>query len=507
MSSRFPIALTALVLLAAVRAFGGGLGPVAVSGVDADSFRLSWDAVPDAVGYVVNVWTNGTVGATDGVEVFHEGFSGIVSRAYTQSWSHNDLNQLGDYRHWEGDLIRGYPSKDDSDTGHAVVLGSEAASGWLMTDPLELAGEAEVRLRLTRHTDDDSAPVLVAFVKDGETNFCARIALGTAVHAFADYTLAASNLVAGCRFLIASQKKEKGTAFGRVAVSAVSIRSGVSAGTTVAVPVAEDEFVEDVAYECAGLSPALYGYSVSARFQAEGGYVDSDPVAGEVDMSDPPWLRCWRASEFLPAPGWRALDLSRMGEVGSRRSWINGTDGDGLYAFSDSGSTVDIRPYSQSATYLALYQFDAGTGGSPTNALAMLGNGTSGLRLTLPIRLDVARKFERFAVSYVVRRLYREKASEDVRLTFSWKTGDEFGEMERTASGWTQEAAGGASVPAAEEMCERRQVELPVRPLRSAKYLFLQWRVPKQANSAMVGLSDIVVRASLRDLPLRIGVR
>lgn len=481
------------------------MGSVEVSGTDADAFRLSWTAAEGAEGYVVNVWTNGVVGASDGVETLGERFSSVTNREYKTPWSISEINSLGDYRNWTGELIRGYKSAGDGDLETAVVLGSETASGWLLSAPLDVSGEAVVRLRLTRHTEDDTAPVQVAFVRNGETNFAATVSFGTAIHSFADYSVVASNLANGCQLLVASQKKPNGKSFGRVAVAEISVRSGVSSGERVRMPVVEDRFVAECAYACEGLSPALYGYSVVPQI---GGRCDeSDAVTGEVDMCDPPWLRCWRASGFLPKPCFRALDWSAMGKVASERTWQNGTDGDGLYAFSDSGADVCVRPYSTNATYLAIYQFVAGGGQVSTNALALLGTGSSGLSLVLPVRLDAVRMVTKLSVAYVLRQLPRKGFSADTELAFSWKTGDDIRAMEDAAKGWTADEAGGYVAAVGGEQCVSRRLEIPARELRGAKYLFLQWRVPKQANSAMIGLSDLVVSGALSKNGLLVMVK
>ena len=497
--------VTGLAFFAAVAARGEGVGPVDVSGTGADAFRLSWKACDGATGYVVNVWTNGTVGASEGVVVLGERFSGVPNQDYKNSWSINDINASGDYRRWTGEFIRGYPSTKASDgSEHAVVLGTADAAGWLLSDPLEVSGEALVRLRLTRHTDDDTAPALVAFVKDDLTNFVCDVSFGTAIHTFSDYSILASNLSAGCRLLVSSQRKQNGEKFGRVAVAGISVRGGYSAGTEAQVPVVKDAVVGETAYLFAGARPVRYGFSVAAK----GDTADRTPAAGEVDMGNPPWLRCWRTSSFLPKPGMRVLDLAGMGKVKSRRDWLNGEDGDGLYAYSDAGSDADLRPYSESATHFAVYQFDAGTEGCPTNALALLGNGSSGLRLVLPIRLDARKPLAKLSVAYAVRCLnWRDSTTKDTALKFAWKACDDFRAMENAGAGWRMEDKGGYLASSNGAPRVERRIDFPVRKLRDAKYLFLQWSVPKQANSAMIGLSDLAVSGALRETGTVVFIR
>ena len=476
---------------------GAGVGSVKVSGMEANAFRLSWDAVDGAEGYVVNVWTNGVIGASEGTEVLGERFSGVPNRNYVQSWSMNDINGMGDYGHWVGEGMRGYEAKSADDSEPAIVLGLSAASGWLCSEPLELSKETIVRLRLTRHTEKDTAPVLIAFLKNGETNFAESVSFGTAIHSFSDYTVVASNLTNGCQLLIASQKTG-GKDFGRVAVSEISVVSGHSSGRRIVLPVVNDLHAERTSHLLERTSPVPYFFSVAAQGES----VDETPAVGEVDMGDPPWLRCWRASDFLPKPGFRALDLSGMGKV-TKRAWVNGEDGDGLYAFSD----VDLRPYSSNAIYRAVYQFNAGTKECWTNALGMLVSGEVGLRLVLPIRLDAKRPLKELSVAYALRSLYRKNASKDTKVAFSWKVGDGIDAMEDEKAGWTVEEDGGWVAVADVEERVLRQVKIPRRTFQDAKYLFLQWGVPKQGNSVMIGLSDLVVSGLLKDAGFSVTIR
>lgn len=500
---RFRLFLTGLVLLSAVCASGVGVSRVEVSGTEADAFRLSWPSVDCARGYAVNVWSNGVVGASDGVVVLSERFSSVPNQEYTKEWPVNDINLRGDYHFWTGALVRGYPSKSDGDLESAVVLGTENAPGWLLSEPLEVSGETVVRVRLTRHTDDDTAPALVAFVRDGVTNVSVAVSFSTAIHAFADYVITVSNLTRGCRLLVSSQRKLNGSKFGRVAVSEISVRSGCLAGEDVQVPVVSNEFVGACSYSCAGLAPALYGYSVAAQ----GELADPTPVTGEVDMRDPPWLRCWRASGFLPKPGTRALDLSGMDEIATARAWRNGLDGDGLYAFSGMGADVDVRPYSTAAVYLAVYQFNAGTEECRTNALALLGTGSGALWLVLPIRLDVKRPLEDLSVAYALWSLYRNGATADTELAFSWMKGDALSAMEDADADWVKEEDGGWKAGVDVERRVERRVKLPVRQLREANYLFLRWGVPQQAHSVMIGITELTVSGALRKPGLQVTVK
>ena len=492
--------LFGLLLTAATN--GAGVDSVRVSGAEEDTFRLSWNAVEGADGYVVNVWTNGVADASEGVEVLCERFSNVPSQDYSHLWSMNDINGMGDYGRWVGEGMHGYKAKSEDDSESAIVLGSTTASGWLRSEPLELSKKTIVRLRLTRHTEKDTAPVLVAFLKNGETNFAENVRFGTAVHSFSDYTVIASDLTSGCQLLIASQKTG-GRDFGRVAISKISVVSGYSSGQKIARPVVNDLHVEGTSYLQERTSPVLYFFSVSAHGES----VDENPIAGEVDMGDPPWLRCWRTSGFLPKPGVRALDLSEMSPITSVRDWVNGVDGDGLYAFMRTNGIAKLRPFSAQATNYAVYQLKEDEGQDPAHGLGLLGNGTSEMRLVLPIRLDTRRPLKTLSVSYVLSRLTWKDGAKKTELTFSWRTGDDIGAMEDLEAEWSEIEDGGFTFSAIDEDPVMCNVLITARQLQEAKYLFLQWSAPGQKNSAMIGLSNLAVSGSLKDKGFCVTIR
>lgn len=494
--SLFPV----LLLTAATN--GTGVDSVRVSEAEEDAFRLSWDAVDGADGYVVNVWTNGVADASEGVEVLCERFSRVPSKDYSHLWSMNDVNGKGDYGHWVGEGMHGYEAKSEDDSEPAIVLGSTTASGWLRSEPLELSKETIVRLRLTRHTKDDTAPVLVAFLKNGETNFAESVKFGTAVHSFSDYTVIASNLTSGCQLLIASQKTG-GQDFGRVAISEISVVSGYSPGMKIALPVVNELRVEGTSYLQERTSPVSYFFSVAAQGES----VDENPIAGEVDMGDPPWLRCWRTSGFLPKPGVRALDLSGMDPIDSARDWVNGVDGDGLYAFMRANGVAKLRPFSAQATNYAVYQLKEDEGQDPAHGLGLLGNSTSEMRLVLPIRLDARRSLKTLSVSYVLSRLTWKDGTKNTELTFSWRTGDDIGAMEDLEAEWSEIKDGGFTFSAYDEDPVMCNVSITARQLQEAKYLFLQWSVPRQGSSAMIGMSNLAVGGALKDTGFCITIR
>jgi len=258
--------------------------------------------------------------------------------------------------------------------------------------------------------------------------------------------------------------------------------------------VCSDVFQAETRFDCAA-EAVVYGYSVIARFTVGGETVDSAAVAGRIDMSAPPWLKCWFLSSFLPRPGFRCADFSGLGRLEKMRDWSNGVDGDSFYAYKDGGPTAVVRPATTNSVYADLYCYNAGTKASPTNGLALLGSSSTGLRLVLPIRLDAERRLDSLAVSYGAREVKRGTADRTV-LAFAWATVGDILAMDGGDVAWTEVPE--AAFAAAEGLAGCR-VDIPVKALGNASFLCLRWSVRKRANSSMIGISDVRVEGRLRD--------
>lgn len=276
--------------------------------------------------------------------------------------------------------------------------------------------------------------------------------------------------------------------------------SAVTPGTAISEPVVTDRVVAAPPFAIPDTLPTVYGYSVAARFEIGGTNVDSSAVCGEVDMADPPWRNCWRVSEFVPTPGWSAVDLSRYGKVTKQFDWTNGRASGGLHAFVNGVAATSCRSYSQAAIYGGIYCYDAGTDAASTNAIALLGTSGAEVALALPVRLDSARKLTSFVVSFDARRLNEGEAKTE--LVGEWAIYDDFREMTDAATEWHEAVR--------YEACETNgtyDVSLPLSAVRAARYACFRWRVPKQAKSAMIGLSDIRVTATQRSSGLAVIIR
>lgn len=461
------------------------LEPVLISNWGSTGFCLRWNEASNAAGYVVNVWSNGVVGARSGERIIDEHFSGLESRGYRLPWAITEINRLGDYGRWNGELIRGYPSEEGEEVG--VVLGTETACGWLLSNPLP-SGEFLVQLRLTRHTRGDTVPLLVAFVKNGATNFFSRITLSTEVHRFADYSFKTPSLPVGCQLLLSTQSRASGT-FGRVAVSSISLVTDFSEGVPRIYPIETNRFLHETSFILAETYQTTYGFSIATYLST--GIEESSVAAGVIDMKNPPWRQYWHLSEILPRPGFREPDLSTYEQMDTFEPWINGANG--FYAFFDSEPIDKIRPVRDSSVFGGLYFYRTEDVHASQGSLALLGSSSSGVRLMLPIRLDAERLVDELTVSYVVA---QARASEvpGTTINFAWAAMDNLEALTGSAIEWkTVETASCVVGPE----CVRRHVMIPPKQLRHHEYVFFQWSVPRRANSDIVSIGEIRVSGQL----------
>jgi len=211
-----------------------------------------------------------------------------------------------------------------------------------------------------------------------------------------------------------------------------------------------------------------------------------DPLAPDVPY--------WQASEFIPQPGSKALNLSRLRWITQETDWTNGEDGDGIHAFTNSAAVGRIRLASGGSTKGGLYAANVDPESPSSKTLAMLGNGSVDVRLILPIRLDAAGEVDEVRVSYVAQTV--NQGREATNLTFAWGGCDALDEMAGPSVRWTTVAgctyaAGGSAV-----LCE---ANVPARRVGDRSYLLLQWSVPRQSSSSMVAISDVRVAGSLHE--------
>ena len=261
--------------------------------------------------------------------------------------------------------------------------------------------------------------------------------------------------------------------------------------------------------------PVPYGFAVRAfRDPPAGDRVLSEPGTGGVDMADPPWLRCWRLSDF--APGRRTADLSALAGIASETPWTNGRGCDCFHAFDGDGTACGKILYNSGKSYKAgLYATVTNLSGTAFHVLSLLGSGGGSVSAVLPVRLDALRRVTVLGVAYRAHQVAFRASDVETVLAFDWAVGDDLAAMARTDAGWQPVPAAdfaspyvrGAAPDGFLDASRERGVAIPPEALKSARFLFLRWRVPEQGNSAMMGISDVSVAAELAPAGLSVRLR
>lgn len=458
---------------------------------------------------MVSVWTNGLLGAARGETVLLEDFCGLTPRKNTAVWMVDELNQMGSYGRWSGETLRGYPEESG-----ALTLGTTTLLGHLLSGPLPGGEGHRLRLRMTRLTSDDRRWAVVSFVKDGQAVYGpTNVWMSTTDEmTFADEWLEVGVLPEGCALRVASAPYETASGnirHGRLALSEVQLVRNAADGQVCRFPVVESLQVMTNAYRCPVWDATVYGYSVAT---AEGTILSE----GAVDMADPPWLRCWCIGDFTPRPGFRQADFSSLQSITKATDWTNGVDGDRFYAFSDEGAIQRIGRNNGSSTVYGLYATETNECGVAHHVLSVLGTGTSGMRLVLPVKLDAAQDVVGFGVRYRAHQVSFRARRVPTELSFAWCGIDDLGELQSPDLPWQAVAEAAFVSPCAEgsegpatfaESSAERMVILPAAQLRGARYIGLRWQVPRQANSSMMGLSAVRVEVALREAGTRFLIK
>jgi len=441
----------------------------------------------------MSIWTNGLRGASEGTDVINERFSLVPAMDYSTDFPYSSLNHLGDYKSWYGENIYGCTGETN-----AIVLGKTPNPGYLLSGPLYGTGSLRIRLALARHTEKDSWPVLVELVTETGTNEIGQISLPTGSHQFREYVLDVDAFPSGAQLLIRSQLKSNGEC-SRVAIRSISAFVGFCKGEQTREHLTEKERALTTSFGCPVPTPTVYFYSIAPFFsdQREG-----EEREGSIDMSDPPWMRCWQLSQMPRMASFRELDLSGL-IVLKKCGWTNGVDG--IHACWDSGPIDTIYHFSEKATNSGIYLYNAGNDEQSRNELALLGTSGSGVSLILVLQQDAARPVKRFRLSYDIQRVVdRSQGGEGDELTLAWSGGSSFDDMNSAQACWHELPAGNLSKGKSDGL---RSVFISDRDVRQSKYIFIRWRVPKESNSSLIGIARITVSEPARADGLALIVR
>lgn len=242
-----------------------------------------------------------------------------------------------------------------------------------------------------------------------------------------------------------------------------------------------------------GVSSGRTGYwyvlSVKVAYDEGNPTVRLDPV--ELEPLEEPCLvsNCWKVSEFTKVKGGKCIhdaDFSYLATVKKETDWVNGVSIDSFYSFDAGTPSTRIKNATASSTYHGLYAIHTNDEHGVISALGLLPSGDAAMEMLLPVELDAEKKIRGVTVAY---RCWQPKiGTAKTTLSFSWCAAGALAEINK--AGWVSATEGDYSGGSEDSL---KSVEIAGRTFKGARFLCFKWSVPKQANSSLLGISDLRV--------------
>ena len=189
--------------------------------VTGTSFDAAWNAVGDATGYRVYVWTNAVAGASAGTTVWSETMPGATNAASSTKLTDAKFNACFEHAGWTRSDKAGYPTGEDG----TIRIGTSGDNGWIQTPAiLHAADGMAVRFQAKANATNTKSMELAVERVSGETVTLAGVA--TLTTAMQEFTVALPDWTNGdCIRFNSLTNGDRRTIIGTVAVVA-----GESAG-------------------------------------------------------------------------------------------------------------------------------------------------------------------------------------------------------------------------------------------------------------------------------------
>ena len=251
---------------------------VVATAVTTASLEVTWDAVPNAVGYRVSVWTNVVVGASAGNVVWEDPLPGATNGASSTRMSDVKFNACFAHAGWTRSDKAGYPTGEDG----TIRMGITGESGWLQTPPIEISDSGIVVVFHAKAvaSNAQSMNMLVERVSGEDAVAVGEVELTTEMKEFrlvvpgwsSGNCIRFNSLAAGDR---------------RTTLGSVALLSGYSAGVATPVVIREVSVSDATSYAIDGLPEAVPVFVGVSAVDSDG--VPSERSAGvEVDLANPP---------------------------------------------------------------------------------------------------------------------------------------------------------------------------------------------------------------------------
>ena len=134
--------------------------------VTGTSFDAAWNAVEDATGYRVYVWTNAVTGASAGTTVWSETMPGATNAASSTKLTDAKFNACFEHAGWTRSDKAGYPTGEEG----TIRIGTSGDNGWIQTPAIHHAADGmAVRFWAKAHATNTKSMELAVERVSGET--------------------------------------------------------------------------------------------------------------------------------------------------------------------------------------------------------------------------------------------------------------------------------------------------------------------------------------------------
>jgi len=328
-------------------------GDVTISNnITGTSFDAYWNPVAGAIGYKVYVWTNVTVGASAGTQVWVETMPGATNASSTTRMSDQKFNACFEHAGWTRADKAGYPTGEDG----TIRIGTTGDNGWIQTPSINDAadGMAVCFMAKATATNTKSMDIVVERVS-GESVYPAGTAtLSTDMQ---EFVVPLSEWGSGDCIRINSLTNGDR----RTIIGTVSVVSGRTAGREEADYIINGRDVGEVTSYSISELPSVPVRVAVAAYGRRG--AESVKTATQVvDLSNPDKVSMLNACPISSLTDWSYIQNFDSLASFDGKEWLNGTtlqywqawlDGDAVTEFK-SGATAGMRKCSSNDVTCAL---------------------------------------------------------------------------------------------------------------------------------------------------------
>ena len=459
------------------------------------SFDAYWNPVAGATGYKVYVWTNVTVGASAGAQVWEETFANSPAKSNSTAFdiSYTDSGEAD----WRFDKVYAH-----SEAGK-VRIGNTSAKGVLVSPEVgsAVATGENMALRITawRQATSDGTDMPIGVVSDGVTNIVGVIVLGDVRDT---YHVALPSFNVGDRVALFSPTNKSSA---RAIIDDVAILSGYSEGHPEPSYIVDGRDVGDsLSYTLDNLPSVAVSCAVAALGRR--GVVSANSVAVIVDLSNPekiPVLNAFPLSNLEDGIYEQNFDsLAAPTLTSGDKEWLNGTTLSYWQSYKQNDSVRTFKYNGGAGTIGGLYVL-ATSQDSSERALGGYSTRTDEICFGIAFTNDTDVPMKLSSVSYSAQQ-WGFKNTTNQTLSVSAALTEDLVWISDYEGEWTEISSAQSSIYGSEDV-HGTPSSLTVTPtetsaisIRPGQILMLKWTIHslKSGTPGMMAIDDLAVTFS-----------